>query len=1003
MKSAWWKRVCESFQMTGVTRRRRRSFAAPTEPLEYRLLLTTRTWDGGSVTSDQWTNRFNWEGNIRPVFGDDLVFPDSIRFTDRGLNNDFPVGTQFDDITFKGEGYLIRGNRILLSGDITYAPESDTAIDNSKLNLDIQFSDGTHRIDIVDNNDTGLSSEELQFNGKLTDSGTGEIIISGDGEVVFGGNVANNIDTHTIVVDNPGIDEPNSSFQTILTLAKPDNVKAIAGPLEIGNNAQVFPERRVQVDLDDEYRIGQIDPNSPVTVRDTGSLNISVETLRDLTLDNGTVNIRRRVTPAINPDNNPVDGVLTLGGTVSVGSGSGNIQGFSVDGGDRPRIQLGSETNFDVADGGTLSIFDTLAGGDLIKNGGGFLQLRPSKASNVHGDTVINNGRLFLLSPVAGRTTIPHDLIVGPGAQVFHNKNSNQIADTATVRMNGGKFTQSGNLDGVPVDETIGSLTLNAQATFTVSGEDVDLDVLGTVEIRGASTFKVVAGGNATVAEDAILAGGSQLTVEDGARATFLDNIVLDRSTATADEASLRFNDVAMSGGFLRSIGAGGRTILSGKLTVNPTANQATINGKLQLTQGNHDFVIGEGDAANDLVINALIDDGAGVFGNPASITKKALGRMLLTGANTYHGTTTVTDGTLIVNGQQSLDQDDFIVNGGILTGQGRVREIIQNAGVLNPGFGIGILTAVESTLFQGSQSRFVVQINGPTAATQFDQLQTGQLTFSLSLSSKLDVRLGFTPNVGQQFRIVNVTGNTLVPADQFFRDLQGNALPEGASFLVNGLSFTITYRGGSGNDVVITRNTPPAFENITITPEIMEGQSVVVTGHITEPDPLNTFFLDVNWGDGSPVQTFRFAPGSPRDIRVWHRYLDDPDGPNDRYRVTLHWRDQFGGTNGANLTTIVRNAAPKILGITASLPPLRVGRPILIQGLISDRSPSDSFKVFIQWSANGLWQAVNLPPGATSFSFQHTYTRIGQYQVTVKVIDDDLDFHELKVVLNVV
>ncbi len=1000
MTSSWLQRALESFRIGRVNRRRRRSFAAPTEPLEYRLLLTTRFWDGGSVTSDQWTNRFNWEGNIRPNSGDDLVFPDSIRFTDRGLNNDFPVGTQFNNITFEGEGYLIRGNAILLSGDITYAPRSVIALSHTHFNLDIKFSDGNHRITLVAG---AVPTPELEFHSRLTDDGAGDIIFSGDGNVILSGDVANNIDTHTIVLDNPGVDESINSFQTRLTLAKPDNVKAIVGPLEIGNNAVVIPERRVQVDLDDELRIGQIDRDSPVTVRDGGSLNVAVETLRDLTLNNGTVTIRRRVTPAINPNNNPVDGALTLGGTVSVGSGSGAIQGFSVDGGDRPRIQLGSETTFDVAVGGTLRIFDTLAGGDLIKNGRGSLELKTDKESNLHGDTVINDGRLFLLSPVAGRTTIPHDLIVGPGAQVFHNKNSNQIADTAAVRINGGKFTQSGNLDGVPVDETIGSLTLNAQATFTVSGEDVDLDVLGTVEIRGASTFKVVAGGNATVDEDAILAGNSQLTVEDGARATFLDTIRLDRSTATANEASLRFrDDVVVVGGFLRSIGTDGTASLTGNLFVNPDANQSAINGKLQLTSGDHIFSVGDGDAANDLVINAIIDDGSNGFGQPASITKTGDGRMLLTRNNTYRGTTTINLGTLIVNGNHSLDQGEFIVNGGILTGQGRVREIVQSAGVLNPGFGIGFFTAAEST-FLGDQSRFVVQINGATVGTQFDQLKTGQLVLGSAAHPKLDVRLGFTPNVGQSFRIVLVTGNTLLPANQFFRDLQGNDLPEGASFLVDGLSFTITYKGGNGNDVVITRNTPPAFENITITPEIIEGQSVVVTGHITEPDPLNTFFLDVNWGDGSAAQTFRFAPGSPRDIRVWHRYLDDPDGPNDRYRVTLHWRDQFGGTNGANLTTIVRNAAPKILGITASLPPLKVGRPIIIQGLISDRSPSDSFKVFIQWSANGPWQAVNLPAGSTSFSFQHTYARIGQYQVTVKVIDDDLDFHELNVVLNVV
>ena len=79
------------------------------------------------------------------------------------------------------------------------------------------------------------------------------------------------------------------------------------------------------------------------------------------------------------------------------------------------------------------------------------------------------------------------------------------------------------------------------------------------------------------------------------------------------------------------------------------------------------------------------------------------------------------------------------------------------------------------------------------------------------------------------------------------------------------------------------------------------------------------------------------------------------------------------------------------------------VGVPITIQGVISDRSPSDSLRVFIQWAANGSWQSVNLPAGSTTFTFHHTYGQIGRHQVSIQVIDDDLDFDQLRIVLNVV
>src|SRR5262245_339221 len=44
------------------------------EVLEDRLAPVTRIWDGDAV-SNNWTNPNNWQGNVAPVAGDDLIFP----------------------------------------------------------------------------------------------------------------------------------------------------------------------------------------------------------------------------------------------------------------------------------------------------------------------------------------------------------------------------------------------------------------------------------------------------------------------------------------------------------------------------------------------------------------------------------------------------------------------------------------------------------------------------------------------------------------------------------------------------------------------------------------------------------------------------------------------------------------------------------------------------------------------------------------------------------------
>src|SRR5262249_23067755 len=79
-----------------------------------------------------------------------------------------------------------------------------------------------------------------------------------------------------------------------------------------------------------------------------------------------------------------------------------------------------------------------------------------------------------------------------------------------------------------------------------------------------------------------------------------------------------------------------------------------------------------------------------------------------------------------------------------------------------------------------------------------YDQLQvTGSV--SLGTTSNLDVILAFTPTIGTSFLIID---NDSVDA------ISGNfnGLPEGATFTLSGLTFQITYQGGDGNDVVLTR-----------------------------------------------------------------------------------------------------------------------------------------------------------------------------------------------------
>ena len=90
-----------------------------------------------------------------------------------------------------------------------------------------------------------------------------------------------------------------------------------------------------------------------------------------------------------------------------------------------------------------------------------------------------------------------------------------------------------------------------------------------------------------------------------------------------------------------------------------------------------------------------------------------------------------------------------------------------------------------------------------------------------------------------------------------------------------------------------------PAFLNRTVTSPTALGTATKLSGIITEPDAGDTFFLDVDWGDGT-TETFTYLPGSfvsgQTVATVEHTY--DHVG---KYQVRLTWRDQTGLSNDDN------------------------------------------------------------------------------------------------------
>ena len=94
-----------------------------------------------------------------------------------------------------------------------------------------------------------------------------------------------------------------------------------------------------------------------------------------------------------------------------------------------------------------------------------------------------------------------------------------------------------------------------------------------------------------------------------------------------------------------------------------------------------------------------------------------------------------------------------------------------------------------------------------------------GQLSFgagnsgglTLGSNSLLDLVVGYTPDVGTQFTLVNFLNSGSLLGGNFF------GLGEGATFVEDGLQFRISYLGNGGHDIVLTRTVPESATTLVL------------------------------------------------------------------------------------------------------------------------------------------------------------------------------------------
>ena len=276
---------------------------------------------------------------------------------------------------------------------------------------------------------------------------------------------------------------------------------------------------------------------------------------------------------------------------------------------------------------------------------------------------------------------------------------------------------------------------------------------------------------------------------------------------STNNNLFVSFNSIKITGGnytitssfFQIQLRAGSLTVETGTQTINATISltaSATFNAVDSTTVV---IVAGVATNGNTLAIDGEGQQGFGLIAGAGSVVKQGLGIAIFAGPNSYNGTTIVADGILIIDGNQP--NSPVNVTGGFLGGTGTTGAVNVTTGGVSAGTlnsPTGILNTRDLTV-NGENSAVIIKLAG-NAAGMYDQINvTG--TVNLTGSQLLPFPLpNFNPATGESFTIINNDGTDLI-IGTFLN------IPEGARFVApNGLSFRVTYRGGTGNDVVITR-----------------------------------------------------------------------------------------------------------------------------------------------------------------------------------------------------
>ncbi|KQQ46074.1 hypothetical protein ASF69_07720 [Rhizobium sp. Leaf311] len=519
------------------------------------------------------------------------------------------------------------------------------------------------------------------------------------------------------------------------------------------------------------------------------------------------------------------DGLLVAGSNTTV-TNTGNITGGSGGPGGSSGTPDGSRAGYSGTGGAGIDLMggnNTIINSGNISGGTGGLSSFSSMAGGVgiitYGDdTITNSGSISGGMSGNGATRANAILFNSTGNRLelltgsaitgnieFANSSGGTIAALSSG-MNLSNAIVLGNASALTFDTSTGQ---GLEASGIISGS-------GTVAVNGGTSAIVFSANNSYTGTTAI-SSGATLQLGNGGTTGSLGtgNVVNDGTLVVNRSNTVSMNNNMSGTGNLTQAGTG-TTVLRGNNSY--TGTTTISSGTLQVGNGGTSGTLGNGDVVNNsaLVINRSdsLTIGSSISGS-GTLTQAGTGTTILTGGNSYAGTTTISSGTLqIGNGGATgtLGAGNLVNNSALVVNRsGRL-----TLGNSMSGNGTFTQSGTGTTVLTGNSAGYSGNIFIDSGVFQIDGIIGGNTTVRSGATLSGAGTVGST--VINSGGILSAGGNSA-----------GTLTVDGTLQLDDGSSFLVDIAGNGTSDLVTATGDVSVDGTVVVT--TLDSKSSYVSG----------------------------------------------------------------------------------------------------------------------------------------------------------------------------